>query len=70
MDTLHYCRGRKVFEPPRYMTVAQAAEQLLEAIDNRRKLAEDDKQLKFKKQFYVHSYYNQTLSLFPLLSQV
>ena len=40
------CRGRKVFEPPRYMTVAQAAEQLLKAIDNRRKDDENDKQLK------------------------
>ena len=26
-----------MFEPPRYMTVAQAAEQILEAIDSRRK---------------------------------
>ena len=32
-----------MFEPPCYMTVAQAAEQLLEAIDTRRK---DGKQLK------------------------
>ena len=30
------CRGRKVFEPPRYMTVTQAAEQILEAIGSRR----------------------------------
>ena len=53
------------------MTVAQAAEQLLEAIDNGRKLDEDDKQLKCKKQFYVHSYYNHKLSLSsPLPSQV
>ena len=48
-DYLCY-RGRKVFEPPRYMTVAQAAEQLLEAIDNRRKNDENDKQLKCKQQ--------------------
>ena len=39
-----------MFEPPRYMTVAQAAEQLLEAIDNRRKLDENGKQLKCKQQ--------------------
>ena len=26
-----------MFEPPRYMTVAQAADQILEAIDSRRK---------------------------------
>ena len=29
------CRGRKVYEPPRYMTVAQAAAQLLEAVSSR-----------------------------------
>ena len=43
-------RGRKVFEPPRYMTVAQAAEQILEAIDRRRK-DENGKQLKSKQPF-------------------
>ncbi|KAB5559072.1 hypothetical protein PHYPO_G00024650 [Pangasianodon hypophthalmus] len=34
-------RGRKVYEPPRFMTVAQAAEQLLEAVQNRRERAEE-----------------------------
>lgn len=29
-------RGRKVYEPPRYMSVSQAAEQLLAIIHNRR----------------------------------
>ncbi|KAF6035696.1 DPH5 [Bugula neritina] len=29
-------RGKKVYEPPRYMTVNQAAQQLLEIIENRR----------------------------------
>uniref|UniRef100_S4RUU7 Diphthamide biosynthesis 5 n=1 Tax=Petromyzon marinus TaxID=7757 RepID=S4RUU7_PETMA len=29
-------RGRRVFEPPRFMTVSQAAEQLLEIVHNRR----------------------------------
>ncbi|KAH3832069.1 hypothetical protein DPMN_105345 [Dreissena polymorpha] len=29
-------KGRKIFEPPRYMSVKQAAEQLLEIVDNRR----------------------------------
>ena len=39
-----------MFEPPRYMTVAQAAEQILEAIDSRRKDV-NDKQLKCKQPF-------------------
>lgn len=30
------CRGRKVYEPPRYMTVNQCVEQLLEAEENRK----------------------------------
>lgn len=30
------CRGRKIYEPPRYMSVNQAAEQLLAIIQNRR----------------------------------
>ncbi|XP_053324808.1 diphthine methyl ester synthase [Spea bombifrons] len=34
-------KGRKVFEPPRYMTVNQAAEQLLEIVQNRRNLGEE-----------------------------
>lgn len=39
MDNL--MRGRKVYEPPRYMTVAQAATQLLEIISNRRHRGDD-----------------------------
>ena len=35
-----------MFEPPRYMTVAQAAAQLLEAIENRKKKEEDSEELK------------------------
>ncbi|KAA0712158.1 Diphthine methyl ester synthase [Triplophysa tibetana] len=34
-------RGRKIYEPPRYMTVAQAAEQLLEILQNRRERGEE-----------------------------
>uniref|UniRef100_A0A8C5QAW4 diphthine methyl ester synthase n=1 Tax=Leptobrachium leishanense TaxID=445787 RepID=A0A8C5QAW4_9ANUR len=34
-------KGKKIFEPPRYMTVNQAAEQLLEIIQNRRLLGEE-----------------------------
>lgn len=29
-------RGRKIYEPPRYMSVNQAAQQLLEIVQNRR----------------------------------
>lgn len=29
-------RGRKIYEPPRYMSCSQAAEQLLEIIENKR----------------------------------
>lgn len=39
--SLFFKRGRKVFEPPRYMTVAQAAKQLLEVVQNRREHAEE-----------------------------
>ncbi|XP_046905677.1 diphthine methyl ester synthase isoform X1 [Hypomesus transpacificus] len=34
-------RGRKIYEPPRYMTVCQAAEQLLEIVQNRRERGEE-----------------------------
>ncbi|XP_020370538.1 diphthine methyl ester synthase [Rhincodon typus] len=34
-------RGRKIFEPPRFMSVSQAAEQLLEIIENRRDKGEE-----------------------------
>uniref|UniRef100_A0A672JXW6 Diphthamide biosynthesis 5 n=1 Tax=Sinocyclocheilus grahami TaxID=75366 RepID=A0A672JXW6_SINGR len=34
-------RGRKIYEPPRYMTVTQAAEQLLEILQNRRDRGEE-----------------------------
>uniref|UniRef100_A0A8C2GPD5 diphthine methyl ester synthase n=1 Tax=Cyprinus carpio TaxID=7962 RepID=A0A8C2GPD5_CYPCA len=36
-----FSRGRKIYEPPRYMTVAQAAEQLLEILQNRRDRGEE-----------------------------
>ncbi|XP_069823640.1 diphthine methyl ester synthase [Dendropsophus ebraccatus] len=34
-------KGKKIFEPPRYMTVNQAAEQLLQIVQNRRELGEE-----------------------------
>ncbi|KAM4641194.1 diphthine methyl ester synthase isoform 2-T2 [Discoglossus pictus] len=34
-------KGKKIFEPPRYMTVNQAADQLLEIIQNRREMGEE-----------------------------
>ncbi|XP_023669056.1 diphthine methyl ester synthase [Paramormyrops kingsleyae] len=34
-------RGRKIYEPPRYMSVNQASEQLLEIVQNRRERQED-----------------------------
>ncbi|GCC33083.1 hypothetical protein chiPu_0011550, partial [Chiloscyllium punctatum] len=34
-------RGKKIFEPPRFMSVNQAAEQLLEIIENRRDKGEE-----------------------------
>uniref|UniRef100_A0A8C2GZC3 diphthine methyl ester synthase n=1 Tax=Cyprinus carpio TaxID=7962 RepID=A0A8C2GZC3_CYPCA len=34
-------RGRNIYEPPRYMTFAQAAEQLLEILQNRRDRGEE-----------------------------
>ncbi|XP_012697396.2 diphthine methyl ester synthase [Clupea harengus] len=34
-------RGRKIYEPPRYMTVAQAAGQLLEIVQNRRERGDE-----------------------------
>ncbi|KAL4634859.1 diphthine methyl ester synthase [Arapaima gigas] len=34
-------RGRKIYEPPRYMSVNQAAEQLLEIVRNRREREEE-----------------------------
>ena len=39
-----------MFEPPHYMTVTQAAEQILEAIDSRRKDG-NGKKLTCKKQY-------------------
>uniref|UniRef100_A0A8C9S0W4 diphthine methyl ester synthase n=1 Tax=Scleropages formosus TaxID=113540 RepID=A0A8C9S0W4_SCLFO len=37
LDTSYFFqRGRKIYEPPRYMSVNQAAEQLLEIVKNRR----------------------------------
>ena len=41
-----------MFEPPRYMTVAQTTEQILEAIDSRRK-ERNGKKLKCKQQCAV-----------------
>jgi hypothetical protein len=32
-----FFRGRKIYEPPRYLTVSQAAAQFLEIIENRKK---------------------------------
>ncbi|KAJ8395470.1 hypothetical protein AAFF_G00032040 [Aldrovandia affinis] len=34
-------RGRRIYEPPRYMSVSQAAQQLLEIVQNRREREED-----------------------------
>ncbi|KAM6945515.1 diphthine methyl ester synthase [Aplochiton taeniatus] len=34
-------RGRKIYEPPRYMSVNQAAQQLLEIVQNKRERGED-----------------------------
>ena len=66
MSDEHYCRGVKCLSrPSHYMTVAQAAEQLLEAIDNRRKL-EDDKQLKCKKKNLLFSSLLPPLPSIPL----
>ncbi|XP_062308206.1 diphthine methyl ester synthase [Osmerus eperlanus] len=39
--SLFLFRGRKIYEPPRYMTVCQAAEQLLEIVQNRRERGEE-----------------------------
>lgn len=36
------CRGRKIYEPPQYMTVAQAASQLIEVSEKRVRQAADD----------------------------
>lgn len=30
------CRGKKIYEPPRFMTVAQAADQLVQIVQRRR----------------------------------
>jgi hypothetical protein len=34
-------RGRKIYEPPRYMSVNQAAQQLLEIVQNQRLRGEE-----------------------------
>ena len=35
-NCLVYCyRGKKIYEPPRYMSVSQAAEQLIEVVKNK-----------------------------------
>lgn len=34
-------RGRKIYEPPRYMSVNQAAQQLLEIVHNQRARGEE-----------------------------
>ena len=31
-----YFRGKKIYEPPRYMSVSQAAEQLVEVVKNKK----------------------------------
>ncbi|XP_052776016.1 diphthine methyl ester synthase-like [Mya arenaria] len=38
-------KGRKIYEPPRYMTVSRAAEQLLEIVENRRSKGQNDLRL-------------------------
>ena len=38
--SMYSCRGRKVYEPPRYMTVAQAASQLLEVVESKQRKGE------------------------------
>ena len=66
-----------MFEPPRYMTVAQAAEQILEAIDSRRKDG-NGKTLKCKQQCavplplicIVHRLFSFSLSLSLSLSSL
>ena len=42
MDLILFIRGRKIYEPPRYMSVNTAAEQLLEIIEKRQKNGEKD----------------------------
>lgn len=37
---MYSCRGRKVYEPPRYVTVAQAASQLLEIVESKQRKGE------------------------------
>lgn len=46
----HILRGRKIYEPPRYMTINQAIEQLLEIEKNRK---ENGKLLEIVKTFYL-----------------
>lgn len=38
---LYTYRGKKIYEPPRYMSVNQAAQQLLEIVQNRRLQGEE-----------------------------
>lgn len=39
--TYFFNRGKKIFEPPRFLSVNEAAEQLLEIIENRRGKGEE-----------------------------
>ena len=58
------CRGRKVFEPPRYMTATQATEQLISAVQNRK----ESEQVPLKCTImYTYTPHNHHFSLcFPL----
>ena len=42
ISLIFFFRGRKIYEPPRYMTVKQAAEQLMEIVHNKRKESDSD----------------------------
>lgn len=65
LKQLDYCtrlfcyRDRKIYEPPRYMTVNQAAEQLLEIVKNRRSRGDSIGKVElFKSISFVLNYYH------------
>ena len=41
MRAASYFRGRKIYEPPRYMSVSLAAQQLVEIVENRRRQGQE-----------------------------
>lgn len=43
IDPFIFSRGKKIYEPPRFMTVAQAADQLMQIIHRRRGEGEGEK---------------------------